>query len=69
MLARGGGILVPDGDEDALVAALVEILTDAETRERLSAEALDAAANTSPARTMQALVAAADEALSRPRRR
>ncbi len=68
MLARGGGILVPDGDEDALVAALVEILTDAETREHLSTEALDAAAALSPARAMQALAAATGEALARPRR-
>ncbi|BAJ73759.1 glycosyltransferase [Microbacterium testaceum StLB037] len=69
MLAAGGGILVPDGDEDALVAALVRVLTDAEMRERLSTEAVDAAATLSPARAMRTLVAACAEALSRPRRR
>lgn len=69
MLAAGGGILVPDGDEDALVAALVRVLTDAEMRERLSTEAVDAAATLSPARAMRTLAAACAEALSRPRRR
>lgn len=69
MLAEGGGILVPDGDEDALVSALVEILTDADTRQRLSDEALDAASAMSPTRAMRALAAAAGDALARPRRR
>lgn len=69
MLAGGGGILLPDGDEDALVAALVGVLMDAEVRERLSTEAVDAAATLSPARAMQTLAAACGEALSRPRRR
>lgn len=69
MLAAGGGILVPDDDEDALVAALVRVLTDAETRERLATEAVSAAATLSPARAMQTLAAACGEVLSRPRRR
>jgi glycosyltransferase involved in cell wall biosynthesis len=69
MLAGGGGILVPDGDEDALVAALRRVLTDAALRERLSAEAVDAATVLSPTRTMRTLAAACEDALSRPRRR
>ncbi|KTR96277.1 glycosyltransferase [Microbacterium testaceum] len=69
MLAAGGGILVPDGDQDALVAALVRVLTDADVRERLSTEAVAAAAALSPARAMRTLAAACGEALSHPRRR
>ncbi|SDO47980.1 Glycosyltransferase involved in cell wall bisynthesis [Microbacterium sp. ru370.1] len=69
MLAAGGGILVPDGDEDALVSALVRVLTDAETRERLSSQAVHAAATLSPVRAMRTLAAACSDALARPRRR
>lgn len=69
MLAEGGGILVPDGDEVALADALVRALRDAALRERLAAEARAAAVALSPARAMQTLAAAAAEALSRPTRR
>ncbi|WP_150952813.1 glycosyltransferase [Microbacterium testaceum] len=69
MLAGGGGILVSDGDEDALVEALRRVLTDDGLRERLSAEALAAAAALTPARAMQTLADACREALARLRRR
>ncbi|MFF8187946.1 glycosyltransferase [Microbacterium sp. NPDC016588] len=69
MLAEGGGILVPDGDESALAEALVRVLGDAALRQRLAAEARAAAAALSPGRAMQTLAAASAEALSRPTRR
>ncbi|MBT9606759.1 MAG: glycosyltransferase [Microbacterium sp.] len=69
MLAAGGGILVPDGDEDALADALTRILGDAALRTRLATEAREAAAALSPGRAMGTLAAAATEALSRPTRR
>ncbi|MGC0368269.1 glycosyltransferase [Microbacterium sp. SLBN-111] len=69
MLAEGGGILVPDGDESALAEALVRVLRDAALRQRLAAEAHAAAVALAPARAMETLAAAAAEALARPTRR
>ncbi len=69
MLAGGGGILVPDGDEDALADALTLVLGDAGLRARLAAEARAAATALSPERAMDTLAAACAEALSRPTRR
>lgn len=69
MLAGGGGILVPDGDEAALADALALVLSDAGLRARLRAEARESARALSPARAMQAFAAACAEALSRPSRR
>ncbi|WP_022877344.1 glycosyltransferase [Microbacterium sp. B19] len=69
MLAEGGGILVPDGDESALADALVRVVRDAALRQWLAAEARAAAVALAPARAMETLAAAAAAALSRPTRR
>lgn len=69
MLAEGGGILVPDGNIDALAAALVHLLTDIELRARLTAEAVAAARAVHPDATMAALAQAVDDVLGRPSRR
>lgn len=55
LLAAGGGILVPDGDVDALAAALVSVLTDPTLRERLSREAIARAAAYTPECAMAAM--------------
>lgn len=69
MLAAGGGILVPDGDADALADALTRVLGDAALRKRLATEARRAAAALSPERAMDTLAAAVATTLSRPPRR
>ncbi|MFE1665434.1 glycosyltransferase [Microbacterium sp. P02] len=68
-LAAGGGILVPDGDERALTAALIAVLRDPGERERLSAEALESARRLASDEVMDALAAVVRESLSRPARR
>jgi glycosyltransferase involved in cell wall biosynthesis len=69
LLAPGGGILVPDGDEAALAAAIVRVLADASLRERLATEAAAASRAVDPARAMGALAAAVTDVLGRPSRR
>ncbi|MFJ4037470.1 glycosyltransferase [Microbacterium sp. NPDC090007] len=69
MLASGGGILVPDGDEDALVAALRDVLTDEALREKLAEEARNAALALTPDRAMRTLADVVRGVLQRPRRR
>ncbi|SFR94873.1 Glycosyltransferase involved in cell wall bisynthesis [Microbacterium sp. cf046] len=69
LLAAGGGLLVPDGDIDALSAAMVELLTDIELRARLTAEAVAAARAVHPEHAMDALAQAVADVLARPSRR
>ncbi|MET0812673.1 MAG: glycosyltransferase [Microbacterium sp.] len=69
LLARGGGLLVPDGDERALADAIVRVLTDIELHEELGLAAIQAARAVDPEHAMAALAAAAHDVLSRPSRR
>jgi glycosyltransferase involved in cell wall biosynthesis len=69
ILARGGGWLIPDGDEAVLATMLARLLTDVETRARLAEEAVQVAREVSPERSMEALAAAVTDVLARPSRR
>jgi len=68
-LAVGGGLLVADGDEDALGDAIRTVLTEDALRDRLTAEAPAAAARFAPEAAMTALGAAVRAALAGPARR
>lgn len=65
-LAHGGGVLVPDGDIDALAAALIDVLSDRERRAELSASGRAAAAAMDAAASMRALGTAVRAALADP---
>ncbi|MGO1769324.1 MAG: glycosyltransferase [Microbacterium sp.] len=69
VLADGGGVLVPDGDEDALADAIRAVMGDAELRDRLSREAVTRAGRWSPDAAMTALGSAVVAALAAPPRR
>ncbi|WP_344060246.1 glycosyltransferase [Microbacterium pumilum] len=69
ILARGGGWLIPDGDEDTLAAMLVRLLTEIEVRAQLAEEAVQVAREVSPDRVMDALATAVTDVLARPSRR
>jgi glycosyltransferase involved in cell wall biosynthesis len=66
-LEEGAGILVPDpggeGDVDALAAAMIRVLTDADARARMSCKALETARRFAPAVAASALAAAVRHAL------
>lgn len=69
ILADGGGVLVPAGDEQALADALRRVLSDAELHDRLLAEARPAAAPWDDQAAMRSLAAVARAVVSRPSRR
>jgi glycosyltransferase involved in cell wall biosynthesis len=69
LLAGGGGILVPDGDEDGLAEALRRVLTDPELYARLVAEAPVAASVWSADRATEAFAATVRQVLAAPSRR
>ncbi|GAA3930155.1 hypothetical protein GCM10022383_06010 [Microbacterium soli] len=68
-LGRGGGMLVPSGDEGALADAIRRVLTDAPLRARLAGEAPAVASAWSEDAAMTALAAATRTALAGPARR
>lgn len=68
-LQHGGGILVADGDIEAIANALIEVLTDVELRLRLSREAVEASRMVDPARVMESLASAVTDVLASPSRR
>lgn len=65
-LARGGGMLVPDGDVEALAGALTALLTGPGVRAWLSDAARAAAAEMTPAASMRSLGVAVAAALAAP---
>jgi glycosyltransferase involved in cell wall biosynthesis len=68
-LQNGGGILVADGDIDAVANALIEVLTDVELRLRLTREAVEASRMVDPAHVMESLASAVTDVLGAPSRR
>lgn len=68
-LANGGGVLVPDGDEAALAAAIVRVVADPEEHARLSREAAQMARRVDPDRVTEALAQAVADVLAAPSRR
>lgn len=65
-LAHGGGILVSDGDVDALASAMLAVVGDRDRRAELASEARAAAATMDPAASMAALGAAVRDAVRHP---
>lgn len=68
-LANGGGVLVPDGDIDALAAAIVRVIDDPDEHARLAREAAQMARRVDPDRVTEALAQAVRDVLAAPSRR
>ncbi|MFE7843943.1 glycosyltransferase [Microbacterium sp. NPDC057407] len=68
-LANGGGVLVPDGDQAALAAAIVRVIADPDEHARLSREAAQMARRVDPDRVTAALAQAVQDVLAAPSRR
>lgn len=65
-LARGGGVLVADGDVEALAATLAEVIGDRDLRDRLSRAGRAAAETMDAASSMRAMGEAVRAALAEP---
>ncbi|WP_194420278.1 glycosyltransferase [Microbacterium abyssi] len=65
-LVDGGGILVDDGDVEALASAMTAVIGDRRRRDELASQARTAAARRSPAASMAALGAAVRDAIAAP---
>lgn len=66
MLAHGGGILVPNGDEAALATAMIEVTGDRDRRDALAGQARTVAATMDPAASMVVFSAAVLAAVEAP---
>ncbi|GEK86970.1 glycosyltransferase [Microbacterium aerolatum] len=65
-LVDGGGILVEDGDVEALASAMAAVIGDRRRRDALADEARTAAVRRNPAASMSALAAAVRDAIAAP---
>jgi poly(glycerol-phosphate) alpha-glucosyltransferase len=68
-LADGGGVLVPNGDEAALAAAIVRVIADPEEHARLAREAAQMTRRVDPDLVTAALAQAVEDVLAAPSRR
>lgn len=69
LLAHGGGVLVADGDADALAHAIVRVISDPELHYELRVQGSQVARTVDAEHAMAALAAAASDVLARPSRR
>lgn len=69
LLAEGGGLLVPDADQEALADAIVRVLSDPELHAQLAREAVCAGRRVDSAHVVESLASAVRGVLARPSRR